>query len=76
MDLRHDWRPGNVRNGGQLPLQLADKKTSVGGTITFTATQYASPPRTYQWAKGAVPIPGATSSTLTLANISASDAGD
>ncbi len=48
----------------------------VGFTITFTAAVYDSGTPTYQWQKGGVNIPGATSSSYTITGITTSDAGD
>lgn len=49
-----------------------------GGTATFTVTASsdASAPMSYQWSKNGTPIAGATSVTLTLANVQSSQAGD
>ena len=46
-----------------------------GDTASFTAAAVGTQPITYQWNKNTVPIPGATSSALTLTNVQPSDAG-
>jgi len=47
----------------------------VGSTATLSATIQGSLPVSYQWKKGAVNIPGATSATLSLTNVYFTDAG-
>ncbi|MGA2866866.1 MAG: LamG-like jellyroll fold domain-containing protein [Verrucomicrobiota bacterium] len=44
-----------------------------GGTASFSVAAQGSTPITYQWLKGADPIPGATGTTLTLTSLQASD---
>jgi hypothetical protein len=48
---------------------------TVGGTATLIVGVVGSPPITYQWSKGGVAIPGATSSSLTFPAAAQSDAG-
>jgi sugar lactone lactonase YvrE len=45
-----------------------------GANVAFSAAATGSPPISYQWRKNGVNISGATSSTLTLKNISTNDA--
>ena len=40
-----------------------------GNTVSFTAVAAGTAPISYQWKKNSAPIPGATSSTLTLTNV-------
>ena len=47
----------------------------VGSTISFTAAATSSTTITYQWQKDGINIPGATSPTLTFANVALTDAG-
>ena len=47
-----------------------------GQTATFSAQANATPAATFQWRKNGVNIPGATSSTLTIANVRTEDAGN
>ena len=47
-----------------------------GGTATFSVAALGSVPLSYQWSKGATPIPGATAATLTIPELSTIDAGD
>lgn len=46
-----------------------------GGTATFSVTAAGAGPLSYQWAFNSVNIPGATSSTLTLNNVTTNQAG-
>jgi hypothetical protein len=56
--------------------QPSSQSVALGGTVAFTAGFNGSPPITYQWLKDAKPIAGATTTTLTLANVQASDTGN
>ena len=53
--------------------QPASRTNNAGTTATFTVTATGTTP-TYQWFKGAAAISGATTSTLTLLNVSDADA--
>ena len=44
-----------------------------GSTVTFSVTATGTAPLTYQWTKSGAAIPGATSSTLVLNNVSTAD---
>jgi len=55
--------------------QPAPQTVSVGASATFSVTAAGSPTPTYQWQKDGSPLNGQTSATLTLANVSAADAG-
>lgn len=50
-----------------------DQSQPAGGTATFSVTAGGSPVPTLQWRKNGTPIPGQTSSTLTLTSLSAAD---
>jgi len=52
----------------------ASQTVNAGSSVTFAVTATGSPTLTYQWRKGGTPIGGATTTTLTLANVQAADA--
>jgi alpha-tubulin suppressor-like RCC1 family protein len=54
----------------------ASQTRSAGQSVTFNVTATGIGPLTYQWRKNAVDISGATSSSLTLSNLVAGDAGN
>lgn len=57
--------------------QPATQTTVVGGNVTFSVTANGDAPLSYQWLKNDdVIIEGATTSTLTLSNVQASDLGN
>ena len=62
-----------------LPVTLTTQPqpltVAFGQTVTFTVAATGTGPLTYQWNKADVAIPGATGSTLTLAAVTAADAG-
>lgn len=58
-----------------ITTQPASVTVSAGQNATFTVAAYGSAPVAYQWNKNGTAISGATSSTLTLSNVAATDAG-
>ncbi|PYR36150.1 MAG: hypothetical protein DMF90_11105, partial [Acidobacteria bacterium] len=54
--------------------QPASATRTAGQSVTFSVTASGSAPLTYQWRKGGVPIPGATSSSYTIASVVVGDA--
>lgn len=72
---------GGSGDGGasaSLPVITTSPLTQtapVGATVTFTAT-FSGNGLTFQWLKNGAAILGATNSSLTLANVQPSDAGD
>ena len=56
-------------------LQPASQVVLSGSTASFTASAAGTAPISYQWSKDSTPIPGATSSTLTLTNVQTTDDG-
>jgi hypothetical protein len=59
-------------------LAAAPQHTSseTGGTVSLQVGPTGQGPFTYEWRRAGVLIPGATGPSLTLSNLSASDAGD
>lgn len=56
--------------------QPAGVRLDAGQNVTLSAAAAGNPAPAYQWRKNGAGIPGATTSSLTLSNVSASDAGD
>jgi hypothetical protein len=67
-----------------FPLTIIPNVTSapqetiapLGATASFTVAATGSPSLSYQWKKGGQAITGATSATLTIASVNASDVGN
>ncbi len=59
-----------------ITTQPADQAVAEGGAVTFTVVASGSAPLSYQWFKGANPIPDATSASYTISSVRTSDAGD
>jgi len=57
-------------------VRPASQEASVGSTVVFNGFFRGSPPRSYQWQFQNQDISGATSATLILEDIQASDAGE
>jgi hypothetical protein len=55
-------------------VQPVDASVVAGSNVTFTVTASGIAPLTYQWLKNAAAIAGATSATLTLANVTITNA--
>jgi len=58
------------------PTHPADQTIMEGGSVTFTVVAAGSAPLSYQWFKGANPIPDATAASYTIPSVRTSDAGD
>jgi glucose/arabinose dehydrogenase len=64
--------------GNQAPSitqHPASQTVSVGQPVTFTVGASGAPPLSYQWQRNHVDISGATSSSYTIASVSAADNG-
>lgn len=63
-----------------LPIIIQAPKAPAGAvyagdTVVFEVTAEGTPPLTYQWTKNGAALPGRTSPTLTLGNVTAADSG-
>ena len=54
----------------------ADVQVIRGGTVTMRATYGGTSPFTFEWRRNGVPVPNATSATLTITDVQVSDAGE
>jgi uncharacterized repeat protein (TIGR01451 family) len=59
-----------------ITAQPTNLTTSVGGSANFYVTAAGTAPLSYQWTFGGIPISGATTTTLGLANVQAGQAGN
>src|SRR5258706_8484220 len=71
---------GVTNSPANLPLpvitqQPQDRGGSAGATLTFSVTATGPEPLSYQWRVNGVPLQGAISSSLTIANVQLSDEG-
>lgn len=57
-----------------VSTQPTSQTASLGGTLTLSVVATGAAPVSYQWSRGGVIIAGATSATLALTNLQASDA--
>jgi subtilisin-like proprotein convertase family protein len=58
-----------------ITVQPTPRTLCVGASTTFTVAATGTPELTFQWRRGVVSIPGATSASLTIASVAQSDAG-
>ena len=59
-----------------ITTQPTSQTKSVGQSVTFTVVASGTAPLSYQWRKNGSNIPGATSSSYTIASVQTSDAGN
>jgi uncharacterized delta-60 repeat protein len=59
-----------------IVTQPADTSAEVGQGASFSVEAGGTPPLSYQWFRGGMPLAGATTSVLTLTNVAGTDAGD
>ncbi len=59
----------------QITQHPASQTKSVGQSVTFTVGASGAPPLSYQWQRNNSDIPGATSSSYTIASVASSDDG-
>ncbi len=58
-----------------IATQPTNRTVAVSNTVTFTVVAQGSAPLSFQWRKGGVAVPGATSTNLSLTNVQPSAAG-
>jgi len=58
-----------------ITVQPQSQTVTAGGTVTFTVSATGTPPLSYQWRRNGVNLPGATSASLVLANVTEAQAG-
>ena len=66
---------GFAGDGAAITSNPVSATVNPGATVTFTVAASGSPAPTFQWLLQDIPIPGATSASLTLTNVQPSDAG-
>ena len=59
-----------------ITTQPSAQTAAVGGSATFTVVAAGDPTLTYQWSRDDIALPTAQSATLTVAPLTATDAGD
>ncbi len=59
-----------------ITTQPQSQTVTAGSSVTFSVVATGNPAPTYQWAKGATAISGATGSSFTLSSTTTSDAGN
>lgn len=59
-----------------ITMHPVSRLVSAGSTVTFTVASDGVAPFTFQWFKGEIPVPGATSDTLLIPNAQTANAGD
>jgi hypothetical protein len=58
-----------------IALQPQSRTVPLGTNVAFSVGAFGSPPLSYQWRRDGVALPGATTATLTLQNVQASQEG-
>jgi pectate lyase len=59
-----------------ITTQPLSQSASVGDSVSFSVVATGQPAPTFQWFKGITPIPGATTSSLTIMPVALTDAAD
>ena len=73
-----DWGLAVLQLFGDRPVIQAhpvSQTRASGESVTFTVTTVGTLPKSYQWRKDGVPLPGQTGATFTLSGIKKADAG-
>lgn len=66
---------GSTASAPTITTQPASVSVAAGGMASFSVTASGTAPLAYQWRKAGTAIAGATSATVSLSAVSASDAG-
>lgn len=69
-------RQGSLASSPTIITQPLSQTVNAGSSVTFNVTASGDPTPTYQWYSNGIALSGATSRTLTLADVSAANAGD
>ena len=64
----------SATNAPAITTQPANVAVVTGGSATFSIAASGTPTPTFQWQKNGAPIPGATSSSYTIASVTVADA--
>lgn len=72
----HTLRLAGVAHAPTIETQPQSQSVTTGASVTFSVKASGVPAVAYQWNLNGAPISGATSATLTLSNVAASNAGD
>jgi hypothetical protein len=66
----------SINSGPSITVQPLSRTVRSGSAAAFSVTAMGTAPFTYQWRKGGVNIPGATSSSYSIAAASVANAGE
>lgn len=58
-----------------ITTQPSNQSATIGGSVSFSVTASGTAPLSYQWRKDGASLPGATSSTYSIASVTSGDAG-
>ncbi|MBI5424829.1 MAG: immunoglobulin domain-containing protein [Opitutae bacterium] len=58
-----------------ITTQPSNQSATTGGSVSFSVTASGTAPLSYQWRKDGANLPGATSSTYSIASVTSGDAG-
>lgn len=81
-DSSQDYSPDSIELAYTIPgppqitLDLLSQTAIAGATAVFAVSASGTAPFTYQWFNGATAVPGATTATLTMPNVSDANAGN
>ncbi len=67
---------GGINTPFVASQSIDNRVVDVGGNVTFTASGGGTPPLTYQWSLNGTNIPGATNTTILIANAQPTNSGN